>query len=357
VGYAESPDGINWTKHPVPVFEPSTEGWDSGSVWNPKVIFDGSTYHMWYAARAAGADGFEGGAAIGYASSSDGLTWTRFDGNPVVEASTGYAYTFAVIFDSLIFRMWYTYWDGAVTDYVGYATSQAANTNLVRFIPAAAVASGAEGAFFQTDVDVSNADGQSVTYHFMWLPRGEDNSEPTASETFSLGAGMCARYNNVLSEVFDLQPNSLGALALVSSSPHLLAMSRTYNTPSGEAAGTYGQAIPAIPASEFISSGDRRRILFASENEDLRFNIGCQNGRDTTTVVKLELFGADGTPLETRQMSLSPLSNKQYNRVFEDHQPVNGYVDVWTDTADGSFYCYGSVLDNVTSDPTTILPQ
>ena len=36
---------------------------------------------------------------------------------------------------------------------------------------------------------------------------------------------------------------------------------------------------------------------------------------------------------------------------------VTGAVDVWTDDPDSLFYCYGSVLDNVTSDPTTIPPQ
>jgi len=30
---------------------------------------------------------------------------------------------------------------------------------------------------------------------------------------------------------------------------------------------------------------------------------------------------------------------------------------VWTTVANRIFYCYGSVLDNVTSDPTTVLPQ
>jgi len=34
-----------------------------------------------------------------------------------------------------------------------------------------------------------------------------------------------------------------------------------------------------------------------------------------------------------------------------------GDVDVWTDTEGASIYCYGSVLDNLTSDPTTVLPQ
>ncbi len=91
------------------------------------------------------------------------------------------------------------------------------------FIPAAAVASGAEGAFYQTDLDLNNAGSQPVEYQLMWLPRGENNSEPMTSETFSLGAGMSVRYANVLSEVFGLQPDSVGALALLSSSPDLLS--------------------------------------------------------------------------------------------------------------------------------------
>jgi hypothetical protein len=56
-------------------------------------------------------------------------------------------------------------------------------------------------------------------------------------------------------------------------------------------------------------------------------------------------------------MMLPPYSNRQINGIFQDYAPINGYVDVRTYTPDASIYCYGSVLDNVTSDPTTVLPQ
>jgi len=51
-------------------------------------------------------------------------------------------------------------------------------------------------------------------------------------------------------------------------------------------------------------------------------------------------------------MDLGPYSNDQINRIFEVHAPVDGYVDVWADQVDALFYCYGSMLDNLTSDPT-----
>jgi hypothetical protein len=360
VGFAESTDGISWTRRPDPILEPSEfpGAWDPGYVGDPQIIFDGGTYHMWYVGgeQSASTTAF----SIGYAYSGDGIEWTKHRGNPVLQYAGGYVYRSPVVFDGSTFHMWYTHSDGA-TELIKYATSDCcggvAGLNDWQFIPAAAVASGAQGAFFQTDVDVSNADSQAAEYQFMWLPRGEDNSEPATSETFSLGAGKSTRYANVLAEVFDLEPDSLGALAIKSTTPDLLAMSRTYNTPTDKAAGTYGQAIPAIRSENFIQSGERRRILFGSENSEMRTNVGCLNPGSRDVAVVFELYSADGTSLGRPIMVLDPLGNDQINRIFDGHNPVNGYVDVWTATPNRSFYCYGSVLDNVTSDPTTILPQ
>ncbi len=63
-----------------------------------------------------------------------------------------------------------------------------------------------------------------------------------------------------------------------------------------------------------------------------------------------------GTPLATEMMVLPAFGNDQVNRIFGDFAPVTGYVEVWTPIQSGGFYCYGSVLDNTTSDPTTIPP-
>ena len=134
-------------------------------------------------------------------------------------------------------------------------------------------------------------------------------------------------------------------------------MSRTYNAPSAKVTGTYGQSIPAVGTDDFIQHGEKRRILFVSENADLRTNIGCQNGTDASTVVYLDLFSSDGTALGREMLVLKPLGNEQVNRIFDGHNPVNGYVDVSLVQPGRYVYCYGSVLDNVTSDPTTIPPQ
>ena len=360
VGYAESSDGISWTKNPEPVLNPSTypAAWDSDSLSNPYVVFDGSTYHMWYTGGVESSSTTD--LSIGYAWSADGLQWTKHRGNPVLTSDDTVLFHSPVVHDGTAWRMWYSSWDGSI-DLIHTATSDrdpgVVDLNSWLFIPAAAVASGAQGAFFQTDVDVSNADSQAAEFEFLWLPRGEDNSDPTTSETFSLGTGKSSRYANVLAEVFDLEPDSLGALAIMSTSPDLLAMSRTYNLPGEKVGGTFGQAMPALSTDGFIEHGETRRILFGSEDAEMRTNIGCQNGTDTTTVVYLDLYHANGSALGRKTMMLRPLGNDQINRIFDGHNPVNGYVDVSVALAGNQVYCYGSVLDNVTSDPTTIPPQ
>jgi len=225
------------------------------------------------------------------------------------------------------------------------------------FIPAAAVAAGAQGAFFQTDVEINNKGPDEAQVTFQWLPRGQNNSEPTQSEPIALAPGQSLRYENVLAELFGLGPDSLGSLKLVASTSSVIGMSRTYNIPAGKTAGTFGQGLPTIRATEMIKYRHPRRIIFLSEDADSRANVGCVNGTGERLSINIALFDAEGTPLDTRIMTLGPYSNNQINRVFEDYAPVNGYVDVWADSDDALYYCYGSMLDNSTSDPTTILPQ
>ena len=77
IGYATSPDGINWTKHVGSAGAGSVLGLgppgspDAKGVGQPHILKEGSTYRMWY-------EGFDGSIwRILYATSNDGVTWTR----------------------------------------------------------------------------------------------------------------------------------------------------------------------------------------------------------------------------------------------------------------------------------------
>jgi len=248
--------------------------------------------------------------------------------------------------------------DGMV--YTAYATGLVADIGALDnfyFVPAAARSAGAQGSFFRTDVDVQNGDSGTAHYQFLWLPRDTDNSSPLASEQYALGAGMAMRYQDVLGEVFGVGDgtNAVGALAIVSDSSDLKLFSRTYNV---SAEGTFGQAIPGFAANDLIMEGERKRILFFTENAGFRSNIGVLNGTGTPMTITWARYLADGTMVEQASADLPPWGNVQLNRVFAGEAPVEAaYIDVWTETPGAAFMAYGSVLDNQTSDPTTVLPQ
>lgn len=220
-------------------------------------------------------------------------------------------------------------------------------------IPAAAIIRGVGGASYETDLEVHNHGSTPAVFFLMWLPRDTDNSVPTESEMFTLAPGTSRRFANVLGTVFGLEEVA-GALLVASDSGDLAAMSRTFNRDAG---GTFGQSLPGVAGDEMVAATDRVRVLFMDENDGFRSNLGLANGSDHAITVRYELFDAEGHSLGTGERVLAPWGNTQVNRIFRPYQPIEaGYADVWTDTAGGVFTCYGSVIDNQTSDPTTVLP-
>ena len=100
------------------------------------------------------------------------------------------------------------------------------------------------GAFFSTDVEINNTGTDEAEVTFQWLPRGEDNSEPIESEPIALAPGQSLRWENVLTELFGLVPDSVGALKLVASRPSVIGMSRTYNSPKARLPAPSARACP-----------------------------------------------------------------------------------------------------------------
>lgn len=80
IGYATSPDGKTWKRmSDKPVLSPELP-WEKGSLMCPNVLWDAEAklFRMWY----SGGDQYEPDA-IGYATSPDGLNWTKHPANPV----------------------------------------------------------------------------------------------------------------------------------------------------------------------------------------------------------------------------------------------------------------------------------
>ncbi len=121
IAYVESADGITWSA-PAIALGPTNSGWEE-TVNRPTVVKTKSGYAMWYTGQAGSS------SAIGYATSPDGVLWTRVSARPVLVTSQPWEKQSVmspdVLYDtdSGLYRMWYSGGEQFEPDAVGYATS------------------------------------------------------------------------------------------------------------------------------------------------------------------------------------------------------------------------------------------
>ncbi|MBI4547854.1 MAG: hypothetical protein HY707_07740 [Ignavibacteriae bacterium] len=113
VGYATAINETSWIKYPEPVF------WDDYGVHQPRVIYSRGLYEMWHITISG----------LGYATSLDGIHWSKSSENPVLWIGPAGTWDDDValvpgdiIFDGQLYHMWYSGNDGS-TWRGGYAVS------------------------------------------------------------------------------------------------------------------------------------------------------------------------------------------------------------------------------------------
>lgn len=125
IGYAVSDNGIHWEKFAGnPVLRHGDSGeFDELTCGEPNVVYAGGRYHMFFTGTNTAIRN-----KIGYAYSEDGISWTKYDGNPVLDAGSSYwenqsVAAPTVIYKDSIFHMWYSGWCAGQAMNIGYAIS------------------------------------------------------------------------------------------------------------------------------------------------------------------------------------------------------------------------------------------
>ncbi len=122
VALVESTDGIHWGQPQIALGPNRESGWEH-EVNRPVVVKRPDGYHMWFTGQA------DGHSAIGYATSKDGVTWTRATRKPVLSPDQPWEKVAVMCPDVLwdettkIYRMWYSGGEQYEPDAIGYATS------------------------------------------------------------------------------------------------------------------------------------------------------------------------------------------------------------------------------------------
>lgn len=122
VALVESPDGIQWTEPAIVLGPNQATDWES-DINRPVVVKRGGAYHMWYTGQA------RGHSWIGYATSPDGVQWKRMSEKPVLSPDQPWE-DVAIMCPHVLwdekqqtYRMWYSAGQQYEPNAIGYATS------------------------------------------------------------------------------------------------------------------------------------------------------------------------------------------------------------------------------------------
>jgi predicted GH43/DUF377 family glycosyl hydrolase len=123
IALVESKDGVEWSK-PIIVLGPNEKTDWENDLNRPVVIKNGNRYQMWYTGQARER------SWIGYAVSQDGKTWKRMSDKPVLSAEKPWEKVAVmcphVLYDDKenLYRMWYSGGEQYEPNAIGYATSK-----------------------------------------------------------------------------------------------------------------------------------------------------------------------------------------------------------------------------------------
>lgn len=153
------------------------------------------------------------------------------------------------------------------------------------------------------------------------------------------------------------QADDAGALE-VDPDVSLIVTSRTYN--QSQSKGTFGQDYDAFPVADGLRAGESAYIPQLVQNASYRSNILVANTGTAVARVRVELFAGDGTKVGQYMVeggTLEPGRRSQANQPFKTVAGRNdmaaAYARVTVESGEG-ILASGSVVDNLSTDPTTL---
>ncbi|HPW56518.1 MAG: S8 family serine peptidase [Thermoanaerobaculaceae bacterium] len=233
-------------------------------------------------------------------------------------------------------------WSATVSVTVTYSGASA----YVYWIPVVANLSGSGNSQYRSDVGLLNRSSSTANVQMIY------HGSTSASRSEALAVGRQRIFVHILGPSY-LNVTGKGALE-VRSDRALTVTSRTYNVTS---LGTFGQYYGGYEPSDGLGQGQWGVLAQLTQNATYRTNIGVLNMGSTAAVVNVKLFNGFGSLVGEYNVTLNPGEYKQEDRVFGTKggqtNMAEGYAKV-TCTTGAGVIAVASVLDNGTSDPTTI---
>lgn len=233
-------------------------------------------------------------------------------------------------------------WSSTVSVTVTYSGASA----YVYWVPVVANLAGGGGSQFRSDVGVLNRSSSTANVQLIY------HGSPSGTRNETLAVGRQRILVNILGPSY-LSKSGKAALE-VRSDRALTVTSRTYNAAT---TGTFGQYYGGYEPSEGLTQGQWGVLAQLTQNASYRTNIGVLNMGSSAAVANVKLYNGTGSQVGEYNVTLNPGEYKQEDRVFQTKggqtNMAEGYAKV-TCTSGAGVIAVASVLDNSTSDPTTI---
>ena len=219
-------------------------------------------------------------------------------------------------------------------------------------LPSSAHSSGANGAFYTTDLSISNRGASAANLSLKFVGNNQDGRN-AGKVTRTLAAGQSVTYADILSSIFGVS-SGWGGIIVTSDSSSLKMLGQT-STPPPDGHGSFGQSVPGMVSTDFAKLSNPVSFISIRQDNAYRTNLVLMNVSSVTATVTVQVLTPSGSVATSSVVTLPPESTTQLN-AFAPNGTRDGVAVISTASTGAEVAAYAVVIDNVTNDPRTILP-
>ncbi|MEE4271482.1 MAG: PKD domain-containing protein [Thermoanaerobaculales bacterium] len=281
------------------------------------------------------------------------VVWDFGDGSTSGEINPSHVYR---TLGTLRWQMTVTVDDAACTAAGDITVSGAGPDECVftTWVPVVSRDTGTSGSVWRSDLGLLGVDPAGAAAELRF-----HGSDPVSTRVVTVVPGAMV---NLVDVVDWIAPGFEGSGSLeICSDGELRVDSRTYNLLGEDhdcfPAGTFGQYLAGQSPDAGLAEGGSAWLGQLRESEAFRTNIGLVNMGSEAATVKVELFDATGAALVEYELELDGGAWRQDNRPFfkrAGRNDLDAASAKLTVVSGDGIVAYASVIDNLTSDATTI---
>jgi hypothetical protein len=214
---------------------------------------------------------------------------------------------------------------------------------------------------FHSDLRLYNGGTSDVPITLTFYPGNgfEGFGTPVVAPPRTIRAREVLVLDNVLPTLFNKSGTGGSVVVSTTSNSSLVATGRTYTTVEND--GTFGQFIPGVTPGEGVGAGQRAlQILQLEESDQFRSNVGISELTGNGATVRLTLSLPDTKVTASTELTLAPNEFRQLRPIVglnPGKQTYNARLTVEVIGGTGRVTAYGSVIDNLSKDPTYVPAQ